>query len=59
MVLKQPVKSIPSEHYSAVLQDADDVTHFWLPNGDYDGYSRDITDEGDIPIITNDGDGIY
>lgn len=40
MKLKQPVKAKISERYSAVLEDADGVTHYWLPNGDYDGYDR-------------------
>lgn len=40
MELKEPVKAKQSENYLAVLEDADGVEHFWLPNGKYDGYSR-------------------
>ncbi len=36
--MKEPVKAIPSEQYSTVLQDANGVCHFWLPDGTYDGY---------------------
>ena len=38
--LKEPVKAQASENYLAVIEDADGVTHYWLPNGMYDGYCR-------------------
>lgn len=34
-------KAIKSERYLAVLVDAKGVRHYWLPNGQYDGYDRD------------------
>ena len=39
--LKLPFKVIPNELYSLVIEDADGVMHFWLKNGDYDGYDRE------------------
>lgn len=45
LILKEPVRGIESERYSVVLEDADGVTHFWLPNGEYDGYSRECDPE--------------
>lgn len=38
--LKEPVRAEKSENYLAVLVDADDVRHYWLPDGTYDGYDR-------------------
>ena len=38
MDIKEPVKAQESDLYSAVLEGADGIVHFWLPNGDYDGY---------------------
>jgi len=38
--LKEPVVAKESQAYLAVLEDADGVTHFWLPDGKYDGHSR-------------------
>lgn len=40
LTLKEPVKACPSKGYLAVLEDADGVTHFWLPDGTYDGHDR-------------------
>ena len=39
--IQDPIKVIPSELYSLVIKDGNGVNHFWLPNGDYDGHSRD------------------
>ena len=44
MELKEPVKVKESDLYSVVLEDADGITHFWLPNGDYDGYCAPHTE---------------
>lgn len=38
--LKEPVKARVSDNYLAVIEDADGVVHYWLPNGTYDGYDR-------------------
>jgi len=35
--LQAPIKVMPSAFYSLVVEDANGVTHFWLPNGKYDG----------------------
>ena len=40
MNLKEPIKVVKSEHYLLVIEDADGVEHFWLPDGTYDGYCR-------------------
>ena len=37
-----PVKKVySSEIYPLMIIDADDITHYWNPDGDYDGYSHD------------------
>ena len=38
-----PLKILPSDLYSLVIEDANGVTYFWLRNGTYDGF--------DIPFI--------
>lgn len=43
LTLKEPVKAKPSGNYLAVIEDADGVVHFWLPDGTYDGYCRACT----------------
>lgn len=38
--LKEPVKIEPTDEYSFVLIDADNVHHFFKEDGSYDGYDR-------------------
>lgn len=40
--LKEPVKAVKPKTtgYLAILEDADGVAHFWLANGEYDGYDH-------------------
>lgn len=42
IVLKQPVKLEKSENYGAILVDAKGNKHYWLENGEYDGYDKII-----------------
>ncbi len=44
--MQLPVKIIPSEFYSLVLQDANGITYFWRLDGIYDGYDvgMELTD---------------
>ena len=44
MNLKEPVKVIPSNLYSVVLEDADGVNHYWHLDGTYDGYCKPCND---------------
>ncbi len=43
ILLELPIKVKDSDNYSLVIEDANCVTHFWLPDGEYDGYSRDVS----------------
>jgi len=43
--IKAPIKVVPSDLYSLVIIDANGIHHFWLPDGQYDGYSRDVKRE--------------
>lgn len=36
----EPITVMPSDFYKLVIKDANDVRHFWLPDGNYDGYDR-------------------
>ena len=42
IVLNEPVKALESDQYLIVLQDADDIRHFWKKDGTYDGYDKDF-----------------
>ena len=42
--LQAPIKVIPSELYALILEDANGVTHFWLPDGTYDGWDMSFDD---------------
>lgn len=53
MELKEPTKRIKSDYYSAVIEDADGIRHYWLPNGEYDGYDRGIEEEQEWPDMVN------
>ena len=44
--LQAPIKVIPSEFYSRVLEDANGVTHFWRLDGKYDGWDMSFGDSG-------------
>jgi len=40
--IKFPIqKAWSSENYPLMILDADNVTHYWDDNGNYDGYSMD------------------
>lgn len=45
---KYPIKVRKSDLYLLVIeiQDKNKTTHFWLPNGRYDGYCRVTKTEG-------------
>lgn len=36
-----PIEIIDSEQYKLVIKDAKGIYHYFLDNGEYDGYSRD------------------
>lgn len=38
----EPIKVIPSNIYSLVIEDGTNTTHFWLKDGSYDGYDREF-----------------
>lgn len=38
--LKEPIEVKPSESYLLIIRDANDVYHYWLPDGSYDGSDR-------------------
>ena len=44
--LQAPIKVMPSEFYSLVLEDANGVTHFWLLDGTYDGWDMSFGNSG-------------
>lgn len=53
LTLAEPVKAVEhTESYSVVLEDADGVRHYWLPNGDYDGYDRDCNTKSCPSVAT-------
>ena len=37
---KEPIEVMPSENYLLVIRDANDVYHYWLKDGTYDGYDK-------------------
>ena len=39
--IEGPIKVTKSDNYSLVLEDANKVTHFWLPDGSYDGNCKE------------------
>ncbi|GAG48764.1 unnamed protein product [marine sediment metagenome] len=36
----EPIEVKSSENYLLIIRDANDVYHYWLPDGTYDGYDR-------------------
>lgn len=55
VVIKSPIKVIPSENYLLVIEDANGVRHYWhkkhknkygdFQDGEYDGWSKEIATE--------------
>ena len=41
VTIKSPIKVLNFEKYMLALEDADGVIHFWLKNGQYDGYDKE------------------
>ena len=43
--LQVPIKVIPSEFYSLVVEDATGTNHFWLLDGTYDGWDMSFSED--------------
>lgn len=44
--MQTPIKIMPSEFYSLVLEDANGVTYFWRLDGTFDGWDVSLGNSG-------------